>query len=279
MKHPLALLCTPLPSGSITELENWRHIFEAALAPWLDARQFAHVRRFGRPPHGQQAAQGVPPQATKQQTGMQEAVRAGLSRLLARAQLLTYALQQPPDANAAALPQIGMDISGRPLFPGWHAAFSHSHTAAFCALAPSVNGSVPSAHALDAEALVSTPPESSAFSSTELLAPPALPQVFFNREALRRWTIKEALLKASGIGLGMNPASVPTGSFGQRAGVWHGPLGAFHWRNIPCPGHWLCLSGQSAAKTHIDQHALKPRFFWLSPHTLLRRLSALCQSA
>ena len=56
MEHPLTILCTPLPAGSSKELEGWRCALEAALEPWLDERQLAHVRRFGRSPNGQAEA-------------------------------------------------------------------------------------------------------------------------------------------------------------------------------------------------------------------------------
>ena len=312
MEHPLTIVCTPLPAGPVAELEGWRHAFEAALEPWLDARQLAHVRRFGRPAPGQQAAQvmaqGMAPdmaqvtsQITSQITGqvtataseaqqasMQEVQQAGLSRLFARAQLLVAAARQAPLASASTLPQMGMDTRGRPVFDGWHAAFSHSESAAFCALCPAAATAAAASHAIDAEALTSAPPHASAFSRTELHAPHGLPQEFIAREALRRWTIKEALLKASGVGLGINPASVPTGHFGQRAGFWRGPLGTFHWRTIPCPGHWLCLARQVDAKNDWPQTSLtvpspavpsltttRPYILLIGPHALLHSLAAL----
>ena len=125
MERPLTILCTPLPDGSIIELEGWRRALEAALEPWLDDRQLAHVRRFGRSPNGQAET----PEA------QQNVLRAALSRLLARAQLVTHAAQQakaPFSTATGPLPHLGMDTQGRPLLPGWHAAFSHSGEAAFC---------------------------------------------------------------------------------------------------------------------------------------------------
>lgn len=164
-----------------------------------------------------------------------------------------------------------MDDLGRPLLDGWQAAFCHSGPAAFCALqriprtADDAWGSggdnpgepapvpqpVPHATArlttrmvphiaLDAEALSSPPPAARAFAPDEADMP--LPQPFAAREALRRWTIKEALLKAAGLGLSMDPALVPSGGFGRRSGLWRGPCGLMRWRLIPCPGHWLCLA-------------------------------------
>ena len=97
--------------------------------------------------------------------------------------------------------------------------------------------------------------------------PPALPPIVIEREALRRWTIKEALLKAAGLGLGMQPAHIPTGRFGQRAGLWQGPLGTFGWRSIACSGHWLCV----ALAGHVPP--MQMTVLRQSPHVLLRRLA------
>ena len=269
MERPLTVLCTPLPAGSSKELEGWRCALEAALEPWLDDRQLAHVRRFGRPPEGQ----------TEAREAQQDVLRAALSRLLARAQLVTHAAQQakaPFSTTTGPLPQLGMDTQGRPLFTGWHAAFSHSGEAAFCALCPAPADGVLAPHALDAESLLSPPPALNAFAPAELPRhETGLSQQGINREALRRWTIKEALLKASGLGLGMDPARVPTGIFGQRAGIWHGPMGIFYWRSLPYPAHWLCLAQQVGAKTDFRPGLLRPLVHRQTPTTLLRALSAL----
>ena len=280
MERPLTILCTPLPAGSSKELEGWRCALEAALEPWLDDRQLAHVRRFGRSPNGQ--AETPEPQ--------QDVLRAALSRLLARAQLVTYAARQTMTANsplAGPLPQLGMDTQGRPQFPGWRVAFSHSGEAAFCALCPApadaaVTPHVTHPHALDAESLLSPPPSPNAFAPAELPRREArreagLSQQSIDREALRRWTIKEALLKASGLGLGMDPARVPTGRFGQRAGFWRGPMGIFCWRSLPCPGHWLSVAQQVSAQTDFLPEFFRPRVLHQNPTTLLRALSALRQ--
>lgn len=276
MERPLTILCTPLPAGSSKELEGWRCALEAALKPWLDERQLAHVRRFGRSPKG----------LTEAKEAQQDVLRAAVSRLFVRAQLVAYAAQQTTAADstlAGPLPQLGMDTQGRPLFPGWHAAFSHSGEAAFCALYPApadtaVAPHVIPPHALDAESLLSPPPAPNAYAPTELARREAsLSPQSINREALRRWTIKEALLKASGLGLGMDPARVPTGRFGQRAGFWRGPMGIFCWRSLPCPGHWLSVAQQVSAQTDFLPEFFRPRVLHQNPTTLLRALSALRQ--
>lgn len=269
MQRPLRILCTPLPDASSKELEDWRRALEAVLEPWLDERQLAHVRRFGRSPNGQAET----PEA------QQDVLRAALSRLLARAQLVTHAAQQAKAADstlAGALPQLGMDTQGRPLFPGWHAAFSHSGEAAFCALCPAPANDMLTPHALDAESLLSPPPAPNAFAPAELpRRETGLSQQGSNRESLRRWTIKEALLKASGLGLCMDPAKVPTGSFGQRAGIWRGPLGIFYWRCLPCPGHWLSMAQQGSAKTDFRSDLAQPIVLRQTPSNLLRALFAI----
>ena len=194
MPHPLTILYTPLPQASMHELRLWRCAFDAALAPWLDARQLEHVRRFGQNVADSDVA--------GQEAPGQILIEAALSRLMARAQLITATALHGSLQN-----QIQMDSRGRPLLDGWRVAFSHSGRAAFCALAPAgqnadigknapANGLNAPDIGLDAEALTSPPPHASAFAAHELAAPPALPQSAIDREALRRWTIKEALLKA-----------------------------------------------------------------------------------
>lgn len=268
MHPPLTILYTPLPQASIHELRIWRCTFEAALEPWLDARQLEHVRRFGQSFAGSEVA--------GQEASGQEVIEAALSRLMARAQLITAAALR---AGAAQM-QINMDTRGRPQLEGWRVAFSHSGRAAFCALAPADQNAdigqyspAPGLDApdigLDAEALTSPPPHASAFAANELAAPRALPQSSIDREALRRWTIKEALLKAAGLGLGMRPAHVPTGRFGQRAGLWQGLLGPLGWRSLACPSHWLCV----ALAGHIPP--VRVTVLRQSPHILLRRLTNL----
>lgn len=279
MHHPLTILYTPLPQGSIHELSIWRCAFEAALAPWLEKRQMEHVRRFGRVAVQAQTAAAALPQNAGKTDDMgaeamgQEVMEAALSRLLARAQLITAAASPclHPLLHAekkGPLPCIHMDSRGRPLLDGWQAAFSHSGRAAFCALAPA-GKAAPTALGLDAEAVISSPPDASAFAAGELSAPSALPRNFIDREAMRRWTIKEAMLKATGLGLGMQPAQIPTGRFGQRAGIWRGPLGPLGWRSVACPGHWLCV----AQAGHVA--ALRLHLRWQGPRSLLRHLADL----
>ena len=290
MQHPLTIVYTPLPQGSVDELHMWRCAFGAALEPWLDTRQQEHVSRFGRSAAQTQTAaaplqtdadrikilgaKGNGPKFLGQEgIGLKvvglKVLEAALSRLMARAQLITTAAVHHKDEKAGALPPINMDSHGRPQLEGWRAAFSHSGRAAFCALAPAGQNSP--ALGLDAEALTSPPPHASAFAAHELAVPPALPQEYADREALRRWTIKEAMLKAAGLGLGMQPAQIPTGRFGQRAGLWQGPLGPMGWRAVACPGHWLSV----AQAGHIPPVHIK--VLRQNPHSLLRCLADVQQ--
>ena len=267
MHHPLTIIYTPLPQASMHELRDWRCAFEAALAPWLDARQLEHVRRFGQNVADRGAAGS---ENAGQKAPRQTVIEAALSRLMARAQLITAAA---PLRAAGPQVQIRMDNRGRPLLDGWQVAFSHSGRAAFCVLASAeqnadIGLNIPDI-GLDAEALTSPPPHASAFAAHELAVPPALPPIVIEREALRRWTIKEALLKAAGLGLGMQPAHIPTGRFGQRAGLWQGTLGPLGWRSLACAGHWLCV----ALAGHIPP--VQITLLRQSPHNLLRRLTDL----
>ena len=132
MQHPLTVLYTPLPQGSTAELVAWRCAFETVLEPWLDARQWKHVNRFGRAAWQQDASIADAENCGPTPCG-QNVVEAALSRLLARALLVTAAARHH---RGGPLPQTGMDTRGRPLLSGWQAAFSHSGRAAFCALTP-----------------------------------------------------------------------------------------------------------------------------------------------
>lgn len=68
-----------------------------------------------------------------------------------------------------------------------------------------------------------------------------LPAACRSTAFLRSWTRKEAVLKAVGLGLAVDPAAVPTG-FGRR--VLHlSTLGSWHLRNlVPAAGHLAALA-------------------------------------
>ncbi|WP_206214234.1 4'-phosphopantetheinyl transferase superfamily protein [Desulfovibrio sp. ZJ369] len=239
------ILGAAVPALPEAELRAFCHARETALAPWLGEEQTDHIRRF--------ALSGA-------------ALAARASRVLARGLLLrglSLAAAQTRSFRSEGV-RLQADSAGRPVLPGWAVSFSHSGRAAFCALrpGPAANGG-PSggpphpAHpalGLDAEALDSPPPCGRAFASGEI--PPALSATGQCREALRRWTIKEALLKALGTGLARDAARIFGGRCGGRAG--HAALDGhcLRWFLLPCPGHWLCLATSAAVSSPTF------RFFW-----------------
>ena len=182
----------------------------ARLLPWLAPAEAAHVRAFRRP----QPACG------------HWLARAALAMMLA-------ARGERPES---LLPRLSRLPGGAPLLPGWAVAFSYSEEAAFVALQPADGLRLPIG--LDAEACASPPPHASAFSERERRPRGGLTA----RERLRRWVIKESLLKAAGTGLTRDPATVDSGRHGQRCGrlEWGGT--AWFWHCLPLPGHWLALT-------------------------------------
>lgn len=112
-------------------------------------------------------------------------------------------------------------------------SFSYSPQAAVCALAFS-----PAAEQLgvDLEALASPPPDYRAFQPEE--------RPHNSQDALRRWTIKEALSKAWGTGLHLDPALLPTGKRAQRRGIQPGlhTYSPLLWQTLPLPGHWCSIA-------------------------------------
>lgn len=81
------------------------------------------------------------------------------------------------------------------------------------------------------------PQEAEALRELSALAPSAAA-----REALRRFSVCEALGKAHGTGLRVNPKRLRTGSTGCRSGrtVLEGTC--YAWRCLPFPGSWICLA-------------------------------------
>lgn len=277
-QHGVVILYSPVPLLKRQALQHWCNRLEAAMLPWLSPLQFAHLQCFG---------------------SGEAALKARCSRLLARALLIRLVMaaaqlsqrtlatdgacnaqQDVHDAHMAwlSLEGLDMDYLGRPVLPGWRAAFSHSGQAAFCAvrylgrenMSPqskrphnALNSPVQQDFhpclAVDAEYLDSQPPDLRAFSNCELTAP--LAKEFQARDALRRWTIKEALLKSAGLGLSRDPALVHSGFPGQRSGFTQFchkgrrffssgenyaeatvPCRQINWQLVPCAGHWLCVA-------------------------------------
>lgn len=134
-----------------------------------------------------------------------------------------------------ACPRLHRLASGRPWLEDFSVSFSYSEQAVFCLLAGA--GIRPG---VDAEALTSPAPPASAFSPQELF--PGLSPAARQRERLRRWTIKEAVFKAAGTGCDRPPHLLDSGPSGQRTGALMLDAARYHWHQLPCPGHWLCVA-------------------------------------
>lgn len=279
-KRGVIIVYSPLPRLEGQALHHWCTRLEEVVVPWLSPLQLNHLQCFG---------------------SSDAALKARCSRLLARALLIRLVMAATHasiitrgTADAAQRPRqhpgmdshmewlslngLDMDYLGRPVMPGWRAAFSHSGQAAFCAAFhlghEGENQSCHQGHdtpdsealqefrpclAVDAESLFNPPPAPRAYSSKELTAPLAKESRI--RDALRRWTIKEALLKSAGLGLSRDPALVHSGFSGQRRGraqfchegstsftLGDGsvrqsePCRYIGWQLVPCAEHWLCVA-------------------------------------
>lgn len=161
---------------------------------------------------------------------------AAAARMLARALLFLACL---PDGLNHLPATLSRTVSGAPRLHFPHAAmqaaisFAYTPQAVVCALACGPPGL---RMGVDLESLASPPPAPRAFHPGERLSGP--------RDALRRWTVKEALLKALGTGLAIDPALIPAGRRGQRRGCLSAapPLPLLRWRTLALPGHWCSLA-------------------------------------
>ena len=178
------------------------------------------------------------------------------ARMLARALLVLACLPDCPNLPAT----LSRTVSGAPRLHFPHAdmqaalSFAYSPQAVVCALAFGPPGLL---LGVDLEALASPPPAPRAFHPCEQISGP--------RDALRRWTIKEALLKARGTGLAIDPATISTGRRGRRRGCLPAaqPLPPLLWRTLPLPGHWCSLA---------LSHPLPLRLTSLTPAAVVQEL-------
>lgn len=216
----------PLPATD-SDCRELAAVLSSALAPLLSPSQRAHLTAFRQ-------------------------TRAACSRWLSRL-MLAACLDAAGAAPDIWLPLLGHRPGGAPFLPDWALSFSHSGKAAFAALLPATEGNA--CIGLDAECLTNPPPHIDAFAPDELRRPVPLS----DGERLRRWTLKESLVKAAGTGLTCPPAQIPAGRHGQRRGGldWQGKT--FFWQTLALPGHWLALT---AARP------LRPVCRLLSPESL-----------
>ena len=293
----IVLLYSPLPLLAGQALADLCDYLQKAMLPWLGPQQLAHLQAF----HTSEAS-----------------LKARCSRLLARALLVRLvmgatqatlkkqekadasplsAMLNHPSLSCLGFTGLGMDHLGRPALPGWRIAFSHSGQAAFCAVRYQKNeqaNALCHLHnpekaaqdrvenrpclAVDAEALANPPPAGRSFTAKETRAP--LDEEFHARECLRRWTVKEALLKAAGLGLSRDPCLVYSGRYGQRRGqsqFYHKsdtlhshtgdhagppPYRNITWQLVPCAGHWVCVATPVQSGQAIRAVAQPMRAHW-----------------
>lgn len=206
-QQTVPVVCCPLPLTD-SACRALTAMLAAELSPLLSSAQRAHLEAFRQP-------------------------RAACSRWLSRL-ALAACLTIAGAAPGLWLPLLERRSSGGPGLRDWAVCFCHSEQAAFAALLPAADENV--RVGLDAEALSSLPPAEAAFEGL----PRTLPLTC--RERLRRWTLKESLVKAAGTGLACPPARIPDGRHGQRRGSLRWRERTFFWQTLPLPGHWLALT-------------------------------------
>lgn len=202
------IVACPLPATD-SACQALTAMLSAGLSPLLSPAQRAHLAAFRQ-------------------------ARAACSRWLSRLALAACLTDAGADPGLW-LPLLTRRDNGIPSLPDGAVSFSHSGGAAFAALLPATAGTA--CLGLDAEDLSALPPDT-AFAPAELPRAASLSQ----REALRRWTLKESLVKAAGTGLNCQPASIPSGCYGQRRGKLRWQERTFFWQTLPLPTHWLALS-------------------------------------
>lgn len=219
------IVACPLPATD-TDCRKLTAELSTALAPLLSSAQRTYLAAFRQ-------------------------TRAACSRWLSRL-ALAVCLDAAGAAPDIRLPLLKHQPGGAPCLPDWAVSFSHSGKTAFAALLPATEGNT--CIGLDAESLAGPPPHINAFAPDELRRTVPLS----GRERLRRWTLKESLVKAAGTGLICPPACIPAGRHGQRRGILFWRERMFCWQTLPLPGHWLALT---------STRPLRPVFHLLPTYT------------
>ncbi len=167
-------------------------------------------------------------------------------RLLVRV-LLGYALQQSTGRPGREfLSKLTVDTYGRPQCEGFCFSFSHTLPYAVCAVAPHgwagrIGVDVESVQALNPEDFsnVFTPKEMAEIMATS----------YPSQELIRRWTIKEAALKADGMGFLADPLAIHT-TFAFKGKLENG----LFWSHLPlAENFWLTVASCSKQNIHLEK--------------------------
>ncbi len=167
-------------------------------------------------------------------------------RLLVRV-LLGYGVQSITGRPGGEfLAQLSIDGYGRPQCPGFCFSFSHTPPYAICALAPlgwkgRIGVDVESVQILQVDEF------SKVFTLEELAEIKTTTD--HSRELIRRWTIKEAALKAEGLGFLADPLTIHT-SFGCEGRLING----LNWKHLPLDEKfWLTVASCSTQAITMER--------------------------
>lgn len=178
-------------------------------------------------------------------------------RLLVRALLCLGLYQEEGREPADTLKRLHHGPNGRPELAGtdWSISFSHCQPYAVCAISHAPDTGAVGA---DVEAVRPIAPEDfkAVFSPEELSAVCSAPCP--EKELIRRWTIKEALLKARGTGFLDDPVTVDTNSPRRGSGVASG-----FWRHVFLQqGYWLTVASLAPFFRICLRRPLAKEYLW-----------------
>ncbi len=167
-------------------------------------------------------------------------------RVLVRV-LLGYGLQRITGRPGGEfLSQLSIDGYGRPQCAGLSFSFSHTPPYAVCALAPlGWTGRI----GVDVEAVQTLQVDefSKVFTLEEVTEIKTTTD--HSRELIRRWTIKEAALKADGLGFLADPLTIHT-RFGCEGRLENG----LYWRHLPLDEKfWLTVASCSTQAINMER--------------------------